>query len=247
MKLRVSRSVRSSIAAILSAAVSIAFVGLLSISSGSQSSVAAAAVAALPDAGQPTTIIRQASFGIWSYQAFYTAEGDIYSQVSFDKSSIQALKTYAAANRSLAQTIARQGSQLVPVAIIFRTPIAPDQFRSWARGYRLAVQSSALRLQETPSTRSSAGVAGDPNDPLPAAYLKSVDRPILGVYGTQARVAASTLPILSADPLVFNADVTGIVVHNDLIAAGFAPASLGTVSTGSIFYDMENFGLENFQ
>jgi hypothetical protein len=58
---------------------------------------------------------------------------------------------------------------------------------------------------------------------------------------------ASRLPAVIRDPLVFLIDVKPTRVRQDLIAAGIADGEAASVTTGAPFWDMEDFGLDNFR
>jgi hypothetical protein len=193
--------------------------------------------------------VRRRDFGAWRYSATRDfATSPIQATVEYDKQSIDALQRYAAANRAWATDLAGLGS-LVEAVVTFRRTIDPDQFRNWAISNGMSVSLAALRTIEGQSMRGGIGIAGTSTDPLPQSEIGRLPPHgrIEGVYAAHGTILASRLPAVIRDPLVFLIDVTPTRVRQDLIAAGIADGEAASVTTGSPFWDMEDFGLDNFR
>lgn len=187
----------------------------------------------------PSRILRERDFGAWRYVAGQGPKGPAVL-VFLANDSVSGLEAYAAANRELAKQLARPGSS-TEVVITFRTYVAPDQFRVWARAKKLEVEMVEVRT----GGRGTLFIGANKDDPLPQSSI--ADEAVVGVYSVRCGVAAERLPEIASDPLVFVADVTSTVARRDLAEAGIAGADNAEVRLHrGVFWSIENLGLGNF-
>lgn len=197
----------------------------------------------------------QRDYGSWSYSAGRAVHGRLDAHVWYDTSSIAGLRAYAAANRALADQLARAGGR-AEVQVTFRVPMALDTFRIWATSVGLTVQAVDIRTLDTQGMRSTLGVFPRGGDPLPqtvidrqlgSASQKVGPLTVTGVTNARGTVEAARLPAIAADAQVFLADVTATVVRRELGVAGEADAAQTVVTVQPPFWHMEALGLGNFR
>ena len=136
--------------------------------------------------------------GVWDYSASRDDAEGLWIVVNYDHSSESDLKAYAAANKALIPEVQRRGDW-AEVAISFRDPITPDQFRAWAKQNGLHARQTQLAAGNT-----TMMLVGTDSDPLPQ---QSIDKfpyaGLRGVFGSYGTVASKQLSAIASDPLVF--------------------------------------------
>ena len=200
-------------------------------------------------------ILREHDFGAWKYVASRGGDAGLYAWVSYNSGSIAGIQAFADANRILANQLA-SGSGEVQIDLTFRDYVAPAQFRTWAASMGLQVADSGVRFIEHSGMRGTLGLPAQGSDFLPQGPIddlltttdpnRGAPLTLRGVFYTRGSINAQQLTAIAADPLVFLPDVTANIVHNELREIGIPNADTVRANAGSPFYQMEDFGLENF-
>lgn len=200
----------------------------------------------------PVGLVRQHDFGAWSYTAIREESGLVTAEVQFNDNSVDGVRAFIAANRSLANQLA--GSpDLVPFVLTFQTPLDYASYRAWATAAGLK-RFDAVYLRGTVQGRAfQTGTFVSSSDPLPAKTYddlvaltaRQYDTPItmLGVFAFEGQAEAKLLPTLATDPQVFVLDLTANSVHADLREASVPYADYIHVRNGlDVFGATEKFG-----
>src|SRR5689334_1889779 len=106
------------------------------------------------------------SYGAWDYRAVQDANGELSVKINYDERSISGLRSFADANKKLADQLARQGGS-VEVRITFRSFVDGDQFRSWVKTNGIRVSDSMLGAYDRKNYGISLGVSAQGQDALP--------------------------------------------------------------------------------
>lgn len=160
------------------------------------------------------------------------------------------LQSYQALNQAFASKLGAKSGE-VEVYVTFRTYVAADQYREWARTYDLRVEQTQLRFVDEYGLDATIEIVGQPQDPIPSDILdrelnmlteRGRLKSLQGVYFARAMVDTSKLLQLITDPSVYLVDVTPNVVREELKAQNMAGAeqSLVEVVPHSPFWNMEH-------
>lgn len=189
-------------------------------------------------------VIRSCDFGIWKYSVAPDEQKKLHVSVYYRHDSVNDLKKYAAANKTLLAQAVQLGGE-VRIAVTFHNVVKPDKFREWAKANGIQVEQVQLTTGGVGFSRVTIGVGGKPGDPLPQSVIDQIG-PVQGVFGVYCTVAASRLSQIANDPLVFLVDVTPALVPNDLAKDGIPGIAPSDVEVFLAFAYMENLGLQNF-
>ncbi len=182
----------------------------------------------------PVQLLRQETFGSWSYVARRVGNEQPSASVRVNAKSVESLQAFIGVNKQYADQLAADGGTAI-VRVVFRQTLDPDTYRSWARGSGIT-QFDIVCL---PGVDLSGGPTGalcvypGSSDPLPEAAFaqaKKGVRTVQGVYFVKGIIAANLLPTLVTDPQVLIADLTDNMVQRDLSAAGISGATNVVVS-----------------
>lgn len=205
-------------------------------------------------------VVREHDFGAWSYQAVRNPAGRLYVKTRFDTQSVAGIRSFAAANRALAEQLARKGGQ-AEVWITFSAPMTLTEYAAWAAQNGITdVSSSEIEATNPQGTPSIFGVYDytDPYSQLMLArdvsgYSQSKGPlTVLGIVSLRASVQAARLPALAASRPVAVADVTPNIIAEELLAAGVPSAEIYWTDRygereDATYLAMEQLGLENFR
>lgn len=204
--------------------------------------------AATPSIAEPTQTpypLVERDFDTWFYRVALSNPPS--AVVVYTTTSISALQSYAASSRALASQLAGQGGQ-IEVVVTFRSYVSPEQYRSWVAAKGLTPLLTSVRFVDANGLRGATGIAPKDGDVLPlGAQSTPASSAISGVMAVRGTIAAAQLMQLANDPLVFIPDCTTTKVRHDLTQDNVPGAEQTTVQLGSPFWDMEDFGLSNFQ
>lgn len=197
-------------------------------------------------------VLRARDMGTWRYVVSRGRDdlGRTYvaASIHHDTSSVATLQAFAAVNRVLAAQLATTSGQ-VEVLVTFRSYVSPEQYRTWVAQRGLAVDTTDLRVLEASGRRAGLGVTARPDDVLPESSLhgSSPDNStIVGVNGARGTIPTNRLLELASDPLVFIPDVTPAIVRQEMVGIVSDPNQIYMSLEGQ-FWQMEDFGLENFR
>lgn len=185
-------------------------------------------------------IVRERSFGAWSYIARRNGNGSLSAEVRFDSSTQQGIRSFAMANKALASQLTATSGQ-VDILCIFVTPMNVDAYRSWTKSIQISYFDSVyVKATDGPGKPPiQITIPSNSGDPLPttplnqaAASIRSQSAglgTIVGVDAFRGMIDVKQLLVLLRDPQVLAVDVTANYVRSDLRSAGFTDAQLAQV------------------
>lgn len=188
---------------------------------------------------EASLLVREGDFGVWKYRAVRNDFAGLKANVTYDHATISDLQAYVAANRALIPGIAQAGGT-AEIALSFHMPVAPAQFRTWAREKGLQVRQAQLAV----GSSTTLMIGGTEYDALPQESIDSFAFSGMGgVFGVYGSVDAARLSEIASDPHVFLVDVTPAWVRRDLIQAGVPDAAQVNIQVALPFGWMEKLGM----
>lgn len=181
------------------------------------------ALSPTPHPTYPVQIIGQRDFGAWSYTAIREENGLVNVEIRFDHQSVQGIRAFATANKTLAKQLASY-KDLIEVEVTFRRPMDPAAYRAWAVAAGISYFDSVhiMAVEQLEGLSAQIAVYPQSTDPLPRAYFEEALRStnkhrgpitIRGVDAFKGKVDGQQLTTLAADPQVFIVDVTANIVR----------------------------------
>lgn len=205
-------------------------------------------------------VVREHDFGTWLYQATRDPDGRLFVKTRFDTQSVAGIRSFAAANRALAEQLARKGGQ-ADVWITFSAPMTLTVYTAWAAQNGITDVSSSEIEAANPQGSPTIFSVYDYTDPYSQLMLARAvsdysqskgPLTVLGIVSLRASVQAARLPALAASRPVAVADVTPNIIAEELRAAGVPSAEIYWTDLygqreDAIYLAMEQLGLENFR
>jgi hypothetical protein len=177
-----------------------------------------ASVRAVQQPLQSETLLAR-NMGLWQYSIVRDEAEGSWIVIKYAHDTIADLEAYVDTNKALIPDLERVGGP-VEVAVSFRTPLDPGEFRTWAKENDFQARETQLAAGGT-----TLGIMGRADDPLPSQSLDKYPYAGLhGVFGSYGTVDAKRLSTIAADPQVFLLDMTPTYARRELTRAGFPEA-----------------------
>ncbi len=193
---------------------------------------------------EASTQVAAQNFSSWEYSTIrFTYGGDLRTNIYYNHDSISDIQNYVAANKALLADVVRAGGR-AEIAVTFVWPMAPDQFRAWAKQHTVQVKQAQIAVGAPGSSGGTLMIGGNADDPLPeSSVAKFPFSGMGGVFGLYGTADAKQLAMMVADPAVFLVDVTPAWSRLDLLKQDVADAAQAETAVALPFGWMERLGM----
>jgi hypothetical protein len=202
-------------------------------------------------------VVKEHDFGTWRYKVTRpdvpgaTQSATMHGRITYDSSSIAALKAFAAETHRLAASLAAD-KRPAQVEVTFNSYLQIDQYRKWVAKTGFVPEIADVRFVDQTGQRWGGGVSPEGNEVAPAYQLDMASRglsnlSLKGVYAVRGSIPADRLAAIVSDPTVFLADVTPTIVRRELEQQLGGPVPSLNILVETPFWQMEDFGLQNFK
>jgi hypothetical protein len=197
----------------------------------------------------------QRSFDHWRYVGSIDEDGYVNAQVMLDSETVTGIKSYAVANRTLADQLWQTGQQAMQAEVIFRHPIAIADLTALRNRLGITIQSVEGRINSANGDRETVTWVVSSQADLSSSVLdnakadistKSGSAQFAGIYSFKGVLSRTGYYQLVSEPGVFLIDVTANQIQRDM-GTNIAADKLSTITGPSTFWKMEDLGLTNFQ
>ncbi len=190
------------------------------------------------------TKIATRDFGTWGYSTVrFTNRTGLRTGIYYNHDSVRDIQNYVAANKALLADVVRAGGQ-AEIAVTFVWPMAPDQFRAWAKQNTVQVKQAQIAVGAPGGSGGTLIISGSADDPLPESSIgKFPFSGMGGVFGLYGTADAKQLAMMAADPAVFLVDVTPAWSRLDLLKQDVADAAQAETAVALPFGWMERLGM----